>query len=289
MSGILVGLLCAASWAIGSVMMRDLARKLDPFTLNAPRVAVGGLTMLAVTFLTGRDAGYAAITWPQLAFMLGSMALGGGVGDSLYVVSLKRIGVSRSFPISSAYPAITVLLGVAFLAESLTGKLIGGLVLVVLGVLLISVKPRRQELAEAGAVTGVVAALGASLCWAAAMILVAPGIKGHDSIMVASIRVTALAAALWGVVAVRKTAALLWRLNWREWVIVVVGGIIGWGLGSVLFVQAVELLGPSRAAIITSTSPLFALPLSLVFLGERPTWLVPIGTVLAVVGITLVS
>ena len=69
MSGILVGLLCAASWAIGSVMMRDLARKLDPFTLNAPRVAVGGLTMLAVTFLTGRDAGYAAITWPQLAFI----------------------------------------------------------------------------------------------------------------------------------------------------------------------------------------------------------------------------
>ena len=52
MSGILVGLLCAASWAVGSIMMRDLARKLDPFTMNAPRATVGGLVMLAITLLT---------------------------------------------------------------------------------------------------------------------------------------------------------------------------------------------------------------------------------------------
>ncbi|MGI6374690.1 MAG: DMT family transporter [Anaerolineae bacterium] len=289
MSGILMGLLCAASWAIGSVMMRDLSRKLDPFTLNAPRTTVGGLAMLAITLLSGRSAGYGAVTLPELGFMLGSMLVGGGIGDTLYVISLKRIGVSRAFPISSVYPAITVLLGVAFLSESLSLRLVAGMVLVVVGVVLISYQPRHQTLPEDGATGGVVAALGAAVMWAVAAILVAPGIAGHDTVMVASIRVTALAIALWLVVALRKTGGLLKQLDWREWVIVAVGGFIGWGLGSMLFVETIAALGPAKAAIITSSSPLFALPLSLVFLKERPTWLVPVGTALAVAGLVLVS
>lgn len=289
MSGIVMGLLCAASWAIGSVMMRDLSRKLDPFTLNAPRTTVGGLAMLAITLLSGRSAGYGAVTLPELGFMLGSMLVGGGIGDTLYVISLKRIGVSRAFPISSIYPAITVLLGVAFLSESLSLRLVAGMVLVVVGVVLISYQPRYQTLPEDGATGGVAAALGAAVMWAVAAILVAPGIAGHDTIMVASIRVTALAIALWLVVALRKTGGLLKQLDWREWVIVAVGGFIGWGLGSMLFVETIAALGPAKAAIITSSSPLFALPLSLVFLKERPTWLVPVGTALAVAGLVLVS
>jgi len=289
MSGVVAGLLCAASWAIGSVMMRDLSRKLDPFTLNAPRSTVGGLALLAITFLTGRNSGYGAISAVQLVYMIGSMLVGGGIGDTLYVFSLKRIGVSRAFPISSVYPAITVLLGVFFLAESLSLRLVAGVLLVVGGVVLISYQPRRQALPDDSAAKGVAAALGAALMWAASAIMMAPGIQGHDTIMVASIRVTALALALWGVVAARKTGGLLKQLRWREWAIVVIGGLIGWGLGSVLFVETVAALGPSKAAIITSTSPLFALPLSLLFLKERPTWLVPVGTGLAVAGLILVS
>jgi drug/metabolite transporter (DMT)-like permease len=114
MLGIALGLLTAASWASGSILMRNLARKLDPFTLNAPRALVGGLAALGVTFCTGRAAGYAAISTEQLLFMVGSMMVGGGLGDSLYTASLARIGVSRSYPIANIYPALTLLLGVAF-------------------------------------------------------------------------------------------------------------------------------------------------------------------------------
>lgn len=289
MSGILVGLLCAASWAIGSVMMRDLSRKLDPFTLNAPRTLVGGLSLLAVTYFTGRNAGFAAITLPQLGLMLGSMMVGGGIGDSLYVVAFKRIGVSRAFPISNAYPAIAVLLGIVFLTEDLTLRLIGGLLLVVVGVILISYEPRGRGQLDHGSAGGIAIALSAALMWAIAMTMLAPGIRGHDPIMVAAIRVLALTVALWLIVFARGTASDLKRLDRRDWVMVVIGGLIGWGAGSVLFVETVSLLGSSRAAIITSTSPLFALPLSVLFLKERPGRLVPIGTALAVAGIALIS
>ena len=54
MTGVLVGLLCAAAWAVGSITLKNLSRKLDPFTLNASRSLVAGLAMLVATLATGR-------------------------------------------------------------------------------------------------------------------------------------------------------------------------------------------------------------------------------------------
>lgn len=290
MIGTLVGLLCAITWAMGSILMKELSHKLDPITLNAPRALVGGLLMLTIVFLTGRQEGYAAVTPLQLFFMLGSMAIGGGVGDALYVLSLSRIGVSRAFPIASTYPALTLLLGVLFLGEAVRLEVVGGLVLVTLGIALISqVSTSTVDSPRSLTSEGTFLALGAALCWAVSMLMVAPGIQGHDPILVASIRVPALAAALWSIALVRGSWRQLAILQGREWVILVVGGLIGWGLGSMLFVQTVALIGPAQAAIITSTSPMFALPLSAIFLRERLNKRVVGGTVLTIIGVILVS
>jgi drug/metabolite transporter (DMT)-like permease len=121
------------------------------------------------------------------------------------------------------------------------------------------------------------------------MVLLAPGLRGLDNIMVASIRTPALALFCWGMVATRRTWPKLRALAPREWVVLIVGGLIGWGLGSVLFLTSVSMLGATRAAILTSTSPLFALPLSVTFLKEKVNRLIVSGTALTVVGIILVS
>ena len=291
MPGILMGLLTAATWATGSILMRDLARKLDPFTLNAPRALIGGLAVFLVALATGRSAGYRAITDEQMLLMVGSMMVGGGLGDSLYTASLARIGVARSYPIANAYPALTMLLGVAFLGETISIGMVAGLVFVLGGIYVIS-NPRSagdDPAVQGGRSGGVLMAVLASLFWALAMILVAPGTKGLDAVMVASIRVPALSLALFGVVAIRRTWPQLRTLSTREWVIMVAGGLIGWGLGSTLFVITIGMLGATRTAIITSASPLFALPLSVVFLKERVNWAVLMGTACTVVGVILVA
>jgi drug/metabolite transporter (DMT)-like permease len=290
MIGVFVGLLCALTWAVGSIMMRDLSRKLDPITLNAPRTLVGGVVMLGLVFATGRQTGYAAITPLQLFFMLGSMAVGGGIGDALYVTSLSRIGVARAFPIASIYPALTLILGLLFLNEIVSVGIVAGLVLVLVGVVLISrvtsvpVEPGQQAPAQ-----GVSYALGAAALWAVSMLMIAPGIRGHDSVLVASVRVPALSLVLWAIVAARGTWGRLLALSRRDWVILLVGGLIGWGLGSMLFVLTVSLVGPTQAAILTSTSPMFALPLSALLLRERLHARVLVGTALTICGVILVS
>jgi len=291
MIGVLVGLLCALTWAVSSVLMKDLARKLDPFTLNAPRSLIGGLSMFLLTLAMGKTAAYQALTPEKIFFLLASICIGGGIGDTFYIYSLARIGLSQAFPLASTYPALTLLFGMFFLHEEVSLGIVGGLVLVLGGIWLISRPPasRAQDAPRVIKGSGVAMALVASFCWAVSMSLLGPGMKGLDPIMVSSVRAPALSLVLWGIVALRRSAPKLAKLSRHEWVILIAGALIGWGLGSVLFLTTVALCGPTRAAILTSTSPLFALPLSVLFLKERVSRTILAGTAFTVVGIILVS
>jgi drug/metabolite transporter (DMT)-like permease len=291
MLGIIYGLLCAASWAIGSISMRDLARKLDPFTLNAPRSAIGALSLILVASLTGRMTGYANIGASQWALLLGSLLVGGFLGDSVYVLSIARIGVSRAFPIASTYPALTLVLALLLYDQPLTWPLLIGMFLAMLGVTAISRgrAPTSEIPTPQAKTSGILFALVASVLWAVSTTMLEPGLRGLDEISAAAVRLPVLSVALWLVVAARGTWRDLKRLNRQEWITLIVGGLIGWGLGSLTFVLAVASVGSARAAVLTSTSPLFALPMSLLFLKEHSDWRVALGTGLTVVGIILVA
>jgi len=291
MLGIIYGLLCAASWAIGSISMRDLARKLDPFTLNAPRSAIGALSLILVASLTGRMTGYANIGASQWALLLGSLLVGGFLGDSVYVLSIARIGVSRAFPIASTYPALTLVLALLLYDQPLTWPLLIGMFLAMLGVTAISRgrAPTSEIPTPQAKTSGILFALVASVLWAASTTMLEPGLRGLDEISAAAVRLPVLSVALWLIVAARGTWRDLKRLSRPEWITLIVGGLIGWGLGSLTFVLAVASVGSARAAVLTSTSPLLALPMSLLFLKEHSDWRVALGTALTVVGIILVA
>jgi drug/metabolite transporter (DMT)-like permease len=68
-----------------------------------------------------------------------------------------------------------------------------------------------------------------------------------------------------------------------------VAGIIGIGIGSLLYIFAVQEAGAGKTAVLTSTLPLFALPLAVIFLREKITPTVLLGTALCILGIWLVA
>ena len=55
-------------------------------------------------------------------------------------------------------------------------------------------------------------------------------------------------------------------------------GVLGIGIGSLFYVFAVQEAGAGRTAVLTSTQPLFALPLAVLFLREKITPKVVLGT-----------
>jgi drug/metabolite transporter (DMT)-like permease len=70
--------------------------------------------------------------------------------------------------------------------------------------------------------------------------------------------------------------------------IVALASFFGWSVGSILWVITIKNMGATVASVLGSTSPLFAVGLSILVLKERVTWKSGIGTLLVVCGVWLV-
>jgi transporter family protein len=135
---------------------------------------------------------------------------------------------------------------------------------------------------------GLLLALLVSVLWAVGAVSIRPASAGVHSVVANSVRQPMAMLIL--------LALTLFRGQWRElrgvdaksWRIIIVASLVGTGLGSLVFVMAVQLAGAGRSAVLMATSPLLAIPFSMMWLQERPTRWTLAGTVLTAVGVGLV-
>ena len=74
----------------------------------------------------------------------------------------------------------------------------------------------------------------------------------------------------------------------RDVAAIAFAGLAGIALGSLLYVYALIESGAARASVLSASSPLFAIPLAIVFLNEPLTRRVLTGTAISVAGIIVV-
>jgi len=282
------------TWSSTTIFLRTLSTRLDPFLVNGLRAAAGMLVIIPLVFITGGLPDYQRLTAPHLLFLTGSVIVGGVVGDALYISSLKTLGVSRAFPITNSYPIFTVIFSALLLGERIEATTLGGMALVLMGVYLVA-RPRGRvqtapldTIAPRQLLQGVALALATSALWGLASCLVALGLQGINSIVANSVRVPVVVLLSLAIAAQRRQMGAM-RLVDRAMVrSLLLAGLLGWGISGSLYVTAVQLAGPSKTAIVSCTAPLSAVPLSVIFLKERPGRYVAIGTILSVLGVVLV-
>jgi drug/metabolite transporter (DMT)-like permease len=90
------------------------------------------------------------------------------------------------------------------------------------------------------------------------------------------------------------TFLVIYRLDWpaipaRDLAILIVSGILGISIADTLYLKALNLLGPSRHAILHCLYSPFVILLSFSFLGERLLWLQGLGFLLVLSGVVLVN
>ncbi len=245
-------------------------------------VATGGLLQLKeMTVLTGLS-------------MMGSGILGQAVGDTLYINALGFLGVTRTFPITnSAYPFLTFLLAVLLLGEPVSWTLPLGGALIVVGITWIVLEQRRAAAGDdvqVELVRGVLFAVAAAAMWASATIWLRGQQGNLNAIGAASLRIPAASAAVWATIGLTRTTRLpaAPRLTARSTSTIALAGLLGTGLGSILFIYAVDEIGAAKTAFLTTSAPIFALPMGMMFLAERLTPRVLVGTAVTIAGIWLV-
>jgi drug/metabolite transporter (DMT)-like permease len=136
---------------------------------------------------------------------------------------------------------------------------------------------------------GLLLVILACVAWAASTVWLKEGIGDLDAVAAGAIRMITNALILLPVVALVGGTREIVGNGMRNNAALAIAGVLGIGVGSLFYIFAVQEVGAGRTAVLTSTQPLFALPLAVLFLREKITPKVVLGTALCILGIWFVA
>ena len=288
--GSVIGLIGAALYGLSVVAYRSQADEIRPVAISSIKMFVALPFMVIMTILLP-GLGSAILPLTTILLLSISVIFGAVIGDTIYLWSQERIGVSYAFPIAMSFPIITFFLTVGFLGEPLILSRLAGAIIAVIGIILISNEQNRNK-KESETPTkldtlGILGAIVTALLYATGTTVLQVGIEGVDPIGGNLIRIIVGSIAFVPMVAVARVGGM--KLPTRKATIrVVIAGFFGMAVGSLFYVAAVAMVGAAIMSVIASTAPLFAIPVSVLILKEKVTSIAGIGILATIVGVVLV-
>jgi uncharacterized membrane protein len=125
----------------------------------------------------------------------------------------------------------------------------------------------------------------ASILWSAGLLLVTEAMKSTEPLAATMIRLPFMAVAM-GLAAAVRGEYRRYGLAADNLRVLTLSGVMALG-SMLLFLLSADLNDAGTVAVLTSTSPIFVVPLAIVFLRERLTVRVVVGTAACMAGIWL--
>jgi drug/metabolite transporter (DMT)-like permease len=284
-----VGALCAlgsaVAWSVTSLMVRTLAPGIGTFTINAARTTLTAAMIVGWTLLAGGLERLHTLSATSLVLLAVSIVLAVAIGDTIFFESTQRLGLGRAMTISMSYPVVAAGLAALLLGEPLTPPIVfGGLL--TLGGLGLIVAARVEPPGEPRAWRGVVEASAAALAWGVSVVALRVPLDEIDPVSAQAIRLPMGAALLWLTPWARRGVPALVNGGWLLFGRLVVLGVVTL-VSAVLYSASVKYAGVAVATVLSSTAPLFAVPLGVAVLGERVPVLVLVGSGVTIAGIVV--
>jgi drug/metabolite transporter (DMT)-like permease len=143
MTGILLALGSALSWALGTVYVKKNGARVDPIWLVTVQLIAGGLFM---TIIGSSVESWSAINW-NMAFILCLIFISVFVIAIGWLVFYKLIDSGEASKVASytfLIPLVAILIGSLFLAEPFTLSLLAGLVLILVSIYFVNRPVHRK-------------------------------------------------------------------------------------------------------------------------------------------------
>jgi len=280
----------ALCWALGASLYRKGMLNIAPVMLNLFRSLPATIYAFLALYFLGKWSFLCELDTVSVVYISISSLLVLVVGDTLYFVGLKSVGVAKTVPIAYSYSIFVAIISTVFLRESMTVSILLGTVAVVLGVWLVASRAENEVSKQGFSKLGILAALGTSLFWACGFILFKIILVNIDPFVLASVRMLLLLPAL-GVFTIfsfetRSSIKHLTRFNIP---VMFLGGLISLGIGDTLLYLGLETAKANVVAPLASTTPLFANIIAILLLKERVSKRVVVGTLLVTAGTMLLT
>ncbi|MEM3090485.1 MAG: DMT family transporter [Candidatus Bathyarchaeia archaeon] len=297
MIGELAALGAALCWTFSAVLYRKALVETTPISANVVRCAGTSLILFLFFALLGKVYVFASL--PVHVVLLTSISgiIGLGLGDTLYMKSLEILGVARAVPITCTYPLFSLVWAYLFVGENLTLPLIFGATIIVLGIWLLTPTEKQYKTNESKRLIkirsrGLVFALATALAWSVSISMVNLSVRAssgfEQAYAINTLRLVSVAILLLALVPLGDGKHFLQGIRLKTAAMLLAGGLIAIGVGWFFLITSFIYIPESQAVPISSTTPLFSALFGVLFLHEKVTYRIAIGSVIIVIGIFFV-
>ncbi|MHA2424900.1 MAG: DMT family transporter [Candidatus Thorarchaeota archaeon] len=285
--GVAIGLITAFLWGISTNVYKSQSDDATPLAISAIKMWAAFVFISIVVVLPFRTTPF-YMPFESLVFLVGSVIIGLVAGDLVYLTAQERIGVAYAFPITNIYPITTYIIAIFLVSEPVIPLRFVGIAIAIVGVSLISQQQGNEEgEAKKKDFIGIGLAICAALCWSVGSVFLQIGVTGVDPIDATFVRMMFGSAILIPIILGAKQRGMPAPPR-KSTKIILAGGFLGMSMGALLYTYTVDLIGASVAALLGSTAPLFAIPISILILKENYTGKSLVGALFAVLGVILV-
>jgi drug/metabolite transporter (DMT)-like permease len=285
--GVFAALASAASWAVGTLLFKGIGTEFSASAMTLIKSLLS-MVLLAIVLLF---AGWTRVPVFSLVSLILSGLIGIAVGDTCFFAALQRLQVHQLIVLMMLAPAMTLIMAILFLGEMPSRIAWLGIAMVLLGVSLTLAADLRHGERPQGTFTGIVFGFLAVLCMGGSVIIAKLGLGAIPALQATFLRMSAGFVGMLAVAfAKRQISAALepLRRGSLQGRFLVAVTVVTFG-GFWLSLLAVKRLDVSVANTLLATEPLFALPLSLLWLRERPAALAWSGAAIALPGALLLA
>jgi len=292
--GELAALGAALSWTVSAMLYGKALSETKPLSANVVRLTCTSAVLVVFLAVIGKLGVLTSLS-ADVAVLAGiSGVIGLGVGDTLYMMSLKSIGVARAVPITCTYPLFSLIWAARFKGELVTLPVGLGAITIVLGIWLLSQenKTNNAGIQKKDLYRGVAFALATAIAWSISITMINMAVKEtadlDHALAINAIRITIIAIVFFASSPLISKGLGFGKISRKAVATLLVGGIVALGVGwfflTYSFIETLE----SRAVPISSTTPLFSTLAGMAFLREKVTMRNFLGSVVIVAGIFLI-
>ena len=259
--------LMAIIWGVNFGVLKLGTRHVDPATFNGVRVLLAALVLGAVAAFRGAPRPSRA----DALRLVGLGVLGHGLYQFCFIEGLARSASGTTALILAGGPGFVAITGRLLGVERPSARAWGGIALQIAGVAgVVFGSAAAPHEPGAGAATGVLLVLAASLAWSLYAVLVKPLTGRVDGVQV-SAWTLAGGALTFGVSALPAVArGGLATLGVAGWAAMAYSGIFALSVAYLFYYRGVRTVGAVRTAMYTNLQPVVALGVGFIALGERP-------------------
>lgn len=300
--GELAALSASAFWATASLMFARLGKNVGPLVMNILKCIIAVMLMFVVLLVLEGRLWPAGLSTVETALLAASGLAGLTAGDTAYFYALNRLGPRRTLLLAALTPPMTAIMAVPVLGEPITLELFGGMVLTLGGVVWVILErhpgdqqvtgieesSERAGLSRAEKI-GVACGILAAFCQALGNVLTKLGGAEISALEISIVRLA------FGIVGLGIVLGAMGRLaraaepmkNLRTFGLLFAATFLGTFLGIWLMNAGLRYTYAGIASTLSSTSPIFILPLAYFIEKEKLTARAVVGACVAVVGVAV--